>query len=169
MMKRVLIFGGITIGALVQLFLPAWPIFGGIKPPVLAAFVLYCALRCEQREMWIAVFWAALLHDGLDLGGFGPALIGFPIIGSLTHRVRLEIFVDGTVTQMIFGAFGAMLVMFTTILIYAVSGQRPFHFGYALLRLIGSGLLGMLTLPFVSLTMNKLESILPKQRGYGWQ
>ena len=87
----------------------------------------------------------------------------------LAHRVRLEIFVDGTVTQMIFGAFGAMLVMFTTILIYAVSGQRPFHFGYALLRLIGSGLLGMLTLPFVSLTMNKLESILPKQRGYGWQ
>jgi rod shape-determining protein MreD len=162
-------FGGIAIGALVQLFLPVWPIFGGIKPPVLAAFALYYALHRSPRGMWIAVFWAALLHDGLDLGGFGPALIGFPIIGSLAHRVRLEIFVDGVVTQMIFGALGAMLVMFATILIYTVSDQRSFHFGYALLRLIGSGVLGMITLPLVSLAMNKLESSLPKRRGYGWQ
>jgi len=168
-MTRILMFSGIAIGALVQLFLPVWPIFGGIKPPVLAAFTLYYALHRLPRGMWIAVFWAALLHDGLDLGGFGPALIGFPIIGSLAHRVRLEIFVDGIVTQMIFGALGAVLVTFVTILIYAVSGQRPFHFGYALLRLIGSGLLGMVALPLVSLAMNKLESALPKRRGYGWQ
>jgi len=119
--------------------------------------------------MWIAVFWAALLHDGLDLGGFGPALIGFPVIGVLAHRVRLEIFIDGTVTQMFFGAVGAMLLTFLTLLIYSASGQRPFHFGHALLRLVGSGLLGMVTLPLVSLTMNTLENILPKKRGYGWQ
>jgi rod shape-determining protein MreD len=168
-MTRILMLSGIVIGALVQLFLPVWPIFGGIKPPVLAAFTLYYALHRSPRGMWIAVFWAALLHDGLDLGGFGPALIGFPIIGSMAHRVRLEIFVDGIVTQMIFGALGAVLVTFVTILIYSVSGQRPFHFGYALLRLIGSGLLGMVALPLVSLAMNKLESVLPKRRGYGWQ
>jgi rod shape-determining protein MreD len=169
MMNRVLMFGGITLGALIQLFLPAWPMFGGIKPPVLAAFALYYALHRSPRGMWIAVFWAALLHDGLDLGGFGPALVGFPIIGVLAHRVRLEIFVDGLVTQMIFGALGAMLVMLITILLYAVTGQRPFHFGYALLRMVGSGLLGMATLPLVALTMNTLESSLPKRRGYGWQ
>jgi hypothetical protein len=45
MMNRILLFGGIAVGALVQLFLPAWPIFGGIKPPVLAAFALYYALH----------------------------------------------------------------------------------------------------------------------------
>jgi cell shape-determining protein MreD len=110
-----------------------------------------------------------LLHDGLDLGGFGPALIGFPIMGLLIHRVRLEIFVDGAVTQMICGALGAMFAMLVTILIYTISGQRPFHFGYSLLRLIGSGMLGMVTLPLVSLAMNKLVAILPKRRGYGWQ
>lgn len=169
MMKRVLMFGGITLGALIQLFLPAWPLFGGIKPPVLAAFALYYALHRSPRGMWIAVFWAALLHDGLDLGGFGPALIGFPVIGVLAHRVRLEIFVDGLVTQMIFGALGAMLVTLITILLYAVTGQRPFLFGYTLLRIVGSGLLGMATLPLVALTMNKLESSLPQRRGYGWQ
>ena len=169
MMKRAIMLGGIFIGALVQLFLPPWSAFGGAKPPVLAAFVLYYALRLSWRDMWIAVFWAALLHDGLDLGPFGPALLAFPIIGILAHRIRSEIFVDGSVTHMIVGALGAMMVTFATLLIYAVSGQRPFHPGYALLRLVGSGLLGMVTLPLVSMTMNMLEAVLPKRRGYGWQ
>jgi len=169
MMNRVLMLGGIFIGALIQLFLPPWPMFGGAKPPVLAAFVLYYALHRSPRGMWIAVFWAALLHDGLDLGGFGPALVGFPVIGVLAHRVRLEIFVDGLVTQMIVGALGAMLAMLIAVLIYTVTGQRPFHFGYVLLRILGSGLLGLVALPLVSGTMKKLEAAIPKRRGYGWQ
>jgi hypothetical protein len=37
------------------------------------------------------------------------------------------------------------------------------------LRMAGSGLLGMAALPLVSWAMNKLESALPKRRGYGWQ
>jgi rod shape-determining protein MreD len=168
-MKRVFMLGAIFIGALVQLFLPSWPALGGAKPPVLAAFVLYYALRRPWRDMWLAVFWAALLHDGLDLGPFGPALLAFPIIGILAHRIRFEIFVDGAVTHMICGALGAMIVTITTLLVYAASGLRPFHLGHALLRLVGSGLLGMVTLPLVSLTMNMLEAALPKRKGYGWQ
>lgn len=168
-MKRVFILGGIFIGALMQLFLPPWPMFGGAKPPVLAAFVLYCALHLSWRDMWIAIFWAALLHDGLDNGPFGPALLAFPIIGILVHRIRSEIFVDGTITHMVCGTLGAMLVTFTTLLVFAAGGQRPIHPGYALLRLVGSGLLGMVTLPLVSLAMNTLEAALPKRRRYGWQ
>ncbi|MEN7973644.1 MAG: hypothetical protein ABFR47_07395 [Verrucomicrobiota bacterium] len=169
MMPQVLMMGGIFIGALIQLFLPPWSIFGGAKPPVLMAFALYYALRRSSRGMWMAVFWAALLHDGLALGPFGPALFGFPFISILAHRIRSEIFVDGLVTQMVLGAAGAMMVTLATLFIYVATGQRPFHFGHALLRLIGSGLLGMATLPLVSLTMSKLEAALPKRRGYGWQ
>ena len=169
MMERVLMLGGIAVAALVQQALPAWPVFGGIKPPVLAAMALYYALHRSPRGMWIAVFWAALLNDGLDLGGFGPALVGFPIIGSLAHRVRLEIFVDGAVAQMFFGAFGAMVALLVATGVYTATGQRPFHFGYTLARVVGAGLLGMATLPLVSVTMRKLEAALPKRRGYGWQ
>jgi rod shape-determining protein MreD len=169
MSRRILMLVGITLGALLQLFLPPWPIFGGIKPPILMAFALYYALNDSRSGMWIAVFWAALLHDGLDLGGFGPALIAFPVIGLLVHRVRLEIFVDGAVTQMICGALGAIFLLLVTTLIYTINGQRPFHFGYTLLRLIGSGILGMVTLPVISLAMNKAVLMIPKRRGYGWQ
>jgi rod shape-determining protein MreD len=169
MTKRIFMILVIAAGALCQLFLPAWPFFGGVKPPVLAALVLYYSLNCAPREMWIAVFWAALLHDGLSVGRPGPALIAFPVIGYLAHRVRLEIFVDGLVTQIIVGALGAMLSMFAAILVYALNGERPFHFGYALVRLFGSGILGMATLPLVAFTVNKAQAALPKRRGYGWQ
>ncbi len=169
MMARMLMLCGIAAGALLQLFLPAWPLFGGMKPPVLAAFAIYYALRCTPRDMWIGVFFAALLQDGLDLGRFGPALLAFPIIGWLAHRVRLEIFVDGLVTQMVFGALGAMVATLVAVLVYAVTGQRPFHFGGTLLRIFGSGLMGMATLPLVARTMGWLETLLPKRRGYGWQ
>lgn len=169
MMRYVIMLAGIAIGALVQLFLPAWPFFGGIKPPVLAALVLYYSLNRAPRDMWLAVFWAAVLHDGLDLGAFGPALLAFPVIGFLAHRIRFEIFVDGVVTQFIVGALGAVLAMLVMVLVYAITGQRPFHFGYTMLRLIGSGLLGMVTLPLVSFGVNKFEAALPKRRGCGWQ
>lgn len=168
MMDRLFIFGGIAIGALIQLFLPAWPALGGIKPPVLVAFVLYYALRRSSHGMWVAVFWAALLHDGLNLGGVGPALIGFPALAALVHRVRLEIFMDGLMTQLIFGAVGSMLVMLIAVLVYTISGQRTFNFGYALLRIVGSGVLGLVMLPVVSLVMNKLANLFPKRRRYGW-
>ncbi|MCF7818566.1 MAG: rod shape-determining protein MreD [Kiritimatiellales bacterium] len=169
MMKQVLMFAGIATGALVQQFLPAWPMFGGAKSPVMVAFVVYYALHREERAMWVAVVLAVLLQDGLDPGPFGPALLAFPILGKAANRIRFEIFADGMVTQVIFGALAAMAATLVATLVYALNGERPFHFGYALLRIIGSGLLGMATLPLVSRAVNQLEAALPKRKGYGWQ
>jgi rod shape-determining protein MreD len=161
--------GGIFIAALVQLYLPPWPVFGGAKPPVLAAIALHYALHRPRREMWIAVFWAALLHDGLDPGPFGPALLAFPVIGLLANRIRSEIFVDGLLTQMICGALGAWILELVTLLVYVAGGQRPVDPLFAALRFAGFGLLGMAALPAVSLPISMLEGALPKRKGYGWQ
>lgn len=168
-MKQTLMIVTIFTGALAQLFLPPWTLFGGAKAPVLASFALYYALHRSWRGMWVAVFWAALLHDGLDPGAFGPALLAFPIIGILAHSIRSEIFVDGVITQMTCGAIGGVLATFITVLVYAVSGERPLHAGHVTLRLIGSGLLGMVTLPLVSWAISTLEGALPKPKEYGWQ
>jgi hypothetical protein len=62
-----------------------------------------------------------------------------------------------------------MLVTLITLTVYAVGGQRPVGAVTALLRLIGSGLLGLITLPLVSRCMNTLKDALPKRKGYGWQ
>lgn len=169
MMKHVLMLAGIVAGALVQQILPTWPMFGGAKPPLLAAFVVHYALHREEREMWTVVLLAALLQDGLDPGPFGPALLAFPILGKIANRIRFEIFADGIVTQVVFGALAAMVATLVATLVYALNGERPFHFGYTLLRLMGSGLLGMVVLPLVSRIVNQLEDALPKRKGYGWQ
>jgi rod shape-determining protein MreD len=140
-----------------------------MKPPVLAALAMYYALQRPRRDMWGPVFWAALLQDSLDPGPFGPALLSFPLIALLANRVRSELFVDGVVTHMICGFSAGLIVTFITLVLYAVSGLRPLHPGLGLLRLLGSGLLGMATLPLVSYGMVRLENALPRRKGYGWQ
>jgi rod shape-determining protein MreD len=169
MKRRILMLLLIGTGALLQEVLPVWPVFGGIKPPILAAMVLHFALRRDNRDMWLAVFTAALLQDGLDLGSFGPALLAFPAIGILANRIRTEVFADGLVSQLFFGATISLFLTFITLLILTASGQRPFYFGQAVMRLLGSIFLGMLTVPLVSRTILGIESLVPKRRTYGWQ
>lgn len=169
MKRRILMLFIILFGALLQMVLPSWPLFGGMKPPILAALVLHYALRRDNRDMWLAVFAAAIMQDGLEPGSFGPALLAFPTIGILSNRIRNEIFVDGLVTQLFLGAVIGVFCTFVTLLIFTASGQRPFHFGQTLHRLLGSFLLGMVTLPPVSHAIIRLEALLPKRRSYGWQ
>jgi rod shape-determining protein MreD len=169
-MSRLLIMIMVLVaGALLQQCLPAWPLFGGIKPPVLAALVVYYVLRRNSREAWTVVVIAALLHDGLEPGTFGPALLAFPVIGVVGQRIRNEVFSDGLVSQLLFGAATGLFATFSALLVYSVSGQRPFLPGLALLRLFGSFWLGMAMLPLISYAINKLEAALPKRRRYGWQ
>lgn len=169
MMKKVLMIFGIYLGALVQLYLPPWSMLGGAKPPVLMAFALFYAFQRSRRDMWLPVCWAAVLHDSLDPGSFGPALLAFPIMALLANRIRSEIFVDGLVTQLICGMLGGMFSTLVTALVYVIGGDRPIPPAQTVLRVIGSGLLGMAALPLVSMTIHTLEAALPKRRGYGWQ
>ncbi len=169
MMPRILMLGGMVVGALLQQLLPGWAFLGGTKPPILLCLALYCALHAPPRDLWIGLFFAAVLRDGLDPGRFGPALLAFPAIGWAVFCVRQEVFVDGLVAQAVFGALGAMAATLVATVVLGFTGARPFHFGMALLRILGSGLLGMAALPLVSYAMGRLEAALPKRRGYGWQ
>lgn len=169
MRRRILMLLIIGLGALLQQVLPGAHIFGGIKPPILAAMVLHYALRRDNRDMWLAVFTAALMQDGLELGSFGPALLAFPIIGIIANRIRTEVFSDGLVSQLFFGALISVFFTFITLLIFTASGQRPFYFGQAVIRLLGAFCLGTITLPLVSHSIIRLEALIPKRRSYGWQ
>lgn len=166
---RMLMLALIYFGALVQLYLPAWPVLGGAKPPVLAALALHYALHLRRSEMWLPVIWAAVLHDSLDPGPYGPALLAFPLLALPANRVRSEIFVDGLVTQLICGALCGMLVTLAALLFYRIGGIRPLPPLQTMVRVAGAALLGMLTLPAVSGAVRSIENALPKRRGYGWQ
>jgi cell shape-determining protein MreD len=169
MMRRTLMLLTIALGAVLQQLLPAWPLCGGIKPPVVAAIALHFALRSNRKEMWWAVLFAAVLQDGLDLGTFGPALLSFPAAGLLAYRIRNEIFADGIVSQVVLGALLGFSTAFIALLVYTASGQRDVLPLQALVRLISSAGLGMVTLPLASRTITWIETSLPKRKGYGWQ
>jgi len=169
MIRRTLMLVIIALGALLQQILPAWPLCGGIKPPVVAAIALHFALRKEKRELWLALVFAALLQDGLDLGTFGPALLAFPAAGIAAYHIRNEIFSDGLVTQLVLGAFLGFFTMLVSLFVFSVTGQRHLSPGLVFLRLIGSIGLGMITLPLVSRSINWIEASVPKRKGYGWQ
>lgn len=159
----------LMLGAVIQQLSPPWPLFGGMKPPILAALAVHYALRRDNRDMWLVAIVAALFQDGLEPGVFGPALLAFPVVGVLANRVRTEVFADGLVTQMFFGAAVGVFCCFMALLVHTITGQRPFHMGLTLVRLLGSLALGALTLPVVSRAVSRLEALLPKRRSYGWQ
>ena len=169
MMRRTLMFLTIALGALLQQLLPGWPLCGGIKPPVVAAIALHYALRSEKKEMWLAVLFAAVLQDGLDLGSFGPALLTLSAVGLFAFRIRNEIFADGLVTQLVLGALMGLFTAFAALIVYSATGQREVPLLTALVRLISSIGLGMGTLPLVSRSISRIEAALPKRKGYGWQ
>ena len=159
----------IAFGALLQQLLPGSPLCGGIKPPIVAAIALHYALRSEKKEMWLAVLFAALLQDGLDLGSFGPALLSFPAIGLVAYRIRNEIFADGLVSQIVLGALLGLFTAVVALTVYSATGQRETHPLLGMVRLISSTGLGMVTLPLASRTISWIEASLPKRKGYGWQ
>lgn len=169
MRQRFLMFLIIAFGALLQQFLASWPLVGGIKPPILAAMALHYALRKNKEDIWLAVFFAALLRDGLDIGPFGPAMLAFPVLGICAYRIRNEVFSDGLLTQLALGALMGLFTTLATLLIYVATGQRAVPPSVAFLRLFSSIWLGMATLPLVTRSINVLEAVLPKRRRYGWQ
>jgi len=168
MMAVLLFVGGFFVAALVQLYLPCWPIFGGIKPPVLLSLVLYHALNGSPRTTVWAVIFAVLLQDSLDLSGFGPALLGFPLVALLAHRIQSRIFVDLVFTQMIFGALAAVAAMSVSIVVHTLTGQRPFSFSHTLLRLVGSLILGMGTFPILMWCTQQLTNVQKNRRRRRW-
>lgn len=155
--------------ALLQLLLPPWHAFGGVQLPLLTALVVHYALRREPRETGWIVAVALLLRDGLVPGSFGPGLLTFPVIGVVANHIRREVFADGFVTQLFFGGLAAAFVCFIAVLVYSVSGQRPFHFGSVMMRISGSTILGAVALPLVGWVIHHLEAALPQRRRYGWQ
>jgi cell shape-determining protein MreD len=119
--------------------------------------------------MWAAILVAAILHDGLDLGAFGPSLLSFPAVGLAAYRIRNEIFADGLVSQLVLGALLGLFTTVVALLVYSATGQREVHPLMVMVRLISATGLGMITLPLVSRTISRIEASLPKQKGYGWQ
>ncbi len=160
MKSHVLLILLLFASALLQQTLPAWPVFGGLKPPVMLAVVLHAALRLPVREVLGLTMLAAVVHDGLEPGPFGPALIAYPLLAVLAVRFRNDLFCNSMAMQTFFGALAGLVAVLAAILVYAATGARPLTGSGR--RLGGGPFLGAATLLIVSLLLPKIPE---KDRG----
>lgn len=164
MKRRALMLFLILLGALLQQLLPGISLLGGMKPPILGAMALFHALHKGTPDLWIAVFFAALLQDGLSGGSFGPALLSFPALSLLIYRVRSEIFTDSLVTQMVVGALMGFCTAFAIGVFHSALGQLSVEPRLVFIRLFGALLLGLVTQPVVARVLLRMEALIPKWR-----
>jgi rod shape-determining protein MreD len=168
MKRRALMLLIIVLGALLQQLLPGVAVLGGMKPPILGAMALYHALHKGVPDLWIAVFFAALLQDGLSHGSFGPALLTFPSLSLLLYRFRNEIFTEGLVTQLFIGALMGFCTAFVIVVFHSAVGQLIVQPRLVFLRLLGETLLGLVTFPLVARIVQRIEALIPKRRERRW-
>ncbi len=150
-----LVFGGV-----VQAVAPSAAWLGEVRPPVLAALVVYYALSRDRAVvLWVAVL-AGLVQDALGPVPLGTSSFGFGVAGLLVHRFRGEVFVWSGLTHAVMGALTAGGVTLATGVLLRATGQialpaaRILHKGTAAL------LLGAMTAPIVCRLAERQERML---------
>ncbi len=139
----------ILMAALVQALLPALHWFGGARFPVLLGLVLYYALN---HKPWIAIivaFAGGLLHDGLSQVPLGYTPLLFSIVTVIAGRYRRLVLNEAIVTAAFFGGVSAFVMTLLLYLFLQLNGAVACSMGTAAIRIGGSAILGVVTVPAV--------------------
>ncbi len=154
----------VMIGAtLLQALLPGFAVLGHARFPVLLGVVLYYALH---HKLWIviaAAFTAGMLQDGLGFVPLGYSSILFCIVALVAARYRQLVLSDAAITAIFFGGIASFMVSFALYLLLKTGGYISCSGTTALVRILGSGLLGTITVPVVFICMKHLYLALDLQ------
>ncbi len=157
MMLGLLMVLSLLLGTLLQAHLPGISLLGGIRWPVLLGIVLYYALNHRGVAGVLCALGAGLLMDCLSFVPIGYSVLFFCLTAWLADRCRQWVLPDAVVTSMFFGGLSNLLY---AIFLYILLLRNGSHHGLlltGLLRILGSGLLGVLTVPLVSLLLTRLH------------
>jgi len=155
-MSGLLIIFLLFVGASAQTLLPAPGVFGSMEWPILLSLVLCISLRVDRPYAWLAGLLAGLLHDVFCPAPLGVSLPFFLLIALGANTLREDIFEDQIITYAVLGFLGALVQILYFSLIFLVTGLRPLHIGPLIIRLLGSGLLGLVATPLISLLIFRL-------------
>ena len=157
-MNRLVMFVALILCALVQAVLPAWTAMGQAKPPVLLGGVLYYALTRNDRQVIEAAVLAGILQDSLGPIPMGFSVIAFLPVALLTHHFRDRVFGDHWFTHMALGVASACLVTFILYLLLVSGGYRTgIRIPFVLSKAVGMSLLGLIFIPLVFKTIERLD------------
>lgn len=146
-MTWVVMFFALLAGVLLQSWLPGFTWLGAAKCPFLVSVVLYYAFTRSPAVMLVAAVAAGILQDGLSPIPFGYSAFCFSLIGLLAAAFRQLVLGESVTTQIIFGAAaGAALAMGLSLLL-AGADLVQYGFGWTVLKVLGSGVLGAAVAP----------------------
>lgn len=145
--------------ALLQWLLPGYAVLGQVKLPFLLAGVLYYALHWDLAVVLVAALAAGLLQDVLSPIPLGYSAFCFCVVGWIANRWRKLILIDAMVTPVFFGGIASVAV---TVALYVLLARGEFietSLGWLVLRMMGAGLLGMISTPLVFLFAGSLDRL----------
>tara|TARA_S200000501_G_scaffold22827_2_gene19834 strand:+ start:798 stop:1286 length:489 start_codon:yes stop_codon:yes gene_type:complete len=157
-LKLILIF---LIASMLQQIFPKISFLGGLKIPFFTSIMLYSCFRLDDKKAWICSIITAFIYDSLEPGPYGPTLLAYPFITYLILKYRRNLFHNGLITQVICGGLTGVITTIIAAFIYLITDIRPLN--YLFLKIIGSLLLGAITLPVCSKILS--EFIPSQERG----
>jgi rod shape-determining protein MreD len=139
--------------ALLQSFLPGWPLLAHARFPVLLAVTLYYALNYKPWVAMIAAFWAGLIQDSLSFVPLGYSSMLFCMVGLIAGRYRKKVLSDAVITAIFFGGIATLGVTLLLYLLLKINNLVACSGTTAALRIFSSGILGLVTAPAVFLVL----------------
>ncbi len=124
---------------------------------------LFIALH---HKLWIVIasaFAAGMLQDGLGFVPLGYSAILFCVVALVAAKYRQLVLSDSAITALFFGGIASFMVSFALYLLLRTGGYVSCSVTTALVRIIGSGLLGIITVPVVFICMKHLYRALDLQ------
>jgi rod shape-determining protein MreD len=149
----------LMVGGLLQFLLPGYAVLGQAKFPFLLAAALYYALNWDVGVMLVAALGAGLLQDILSPIPLGYSAFCFCLVGWISNRWRSLILTDAMITPVFFGGIVSMVVMLLLYILLVRGDLIEVTLGGLILRMIGAGILGMISTPLVFLLAGGLDRL----------
>jgi rod shape-determining protein MreD len=159
-MKRLfsmLLVLSVICATMTQALLPAPPWLGSARFPVLLGLALYYALNHKPWIALVVAFMAGILQDGLSLVPLGYSALLFCVVATIVGRYRRLVLSEAIVTAAFFGGVCSLGVTVLLYLFLKMNGAVACTGGVGLLRIVGSALLGLVTVPVVFVVMTVLH------------
>jgi len=134
---------------LLQAMLPGFRVLAGARFPALLAVVLFYALTRKGGIVLIVAFLAGMIQDSMSMVPLGYSPFLFCAAALVAGRYRKLVVPDSPVTAAFFGGIASTAVSACLYFLLARAGMVSCGFAAASLRVIGSGLMGLISAPFV--------------------
>ena len=155
----------LVCAAVVQTQVPGLVLLADAKVPILLCLTLYYALFRTPSVMLVCAFMAGLLQDLLSPLPIGCSVACFCLAGGIISSFRGVLQSDSLITQLFFGGVTGLVVESTVFALIEAMGLVTCPWVWALIKILGTGLLALLVAPLVCFTAGACDRLVGNVRG----